>query len=406
MSKEGFSPFLSSALTAKDLNVQFLEGPAYFDHRMSLEEANELSWSEFKSRLQPFSILKKFDNGTEFVLSPKSPPWTYKDFTVFAGDNNRKIATIRDLDDSEGQAFLDINFRLAKEILSDYEHDEVHFAIGFNESDYIPGQHHSINTRLHSHIYVADSPVIRESLVPQKWEEFSWVDRLRFMEPTISIAQDLLRKLIEEKLFSEHLKNSEVFLNSGYISVDLNGNTEFTSIFSKLKSFFIVASQEYDAIESIITDKTVDLETGRYLPREKSERVQMMEAYICKNREWLSNKSVSILRYLASRIVRAGKRSNQDYSINNANQVWATKGFAGAVNFSLRKDRKSIRMDFLPCIFSTSSMNKVLVAQEFPTLLRRAKMGATEEQKQVMNMFYQEMIDQLPELFPDYERVL
>lgn len=404
MGKENSSPFLSSALTAKELNLQFLEGPSYYKHRMTLEEANELPWEEFKSRLQPFSILKRHKTNTEFALSPKSPPWTYKDFTIFAGNTSRKIATIKDLSDSEGNAFLDINFRLAQAVLSDSQHDEVHFAIGFNELDYIPGQHHSIKTRLHSHLYVADSKVIRESLVPQKWQELDWVDRLRFMEPTVSIAGDLLKLLIDEGMFSNCLESNEVFLNAGYISVNFSNGIELSSIFTDLKKFFVRASNEYDEIESIITDKRIDSETGRYLPRIQSERIEIMEIYINKNRNWLSDESMAILRYLARRIVRAGKRDVRDRTINNASQVWATKGFAGAINFSLRKDRDLIRMDFVPCIFTTSSMNKVLVAQEYPTVLRRAKVSATDEQKQVMDMFYKKVADQLIDLFPDFER--
>lgn len=383
--KEG-QPIVNNILKARSLDIGILSTPRLYNSRMTVEEANSLTWDEFKTRMQPFASVQSDASQVEYIFTPKSPTWTFKDINVFVGEPNRRIATIADLNDEEGRFLFDIHLKTARSLISE-EDKETHFSIGFNEEDLLPG-HHTINSRLHTHLYVADNPRIDTNRQPTSLRELDWFERLSLVEPMIPVFYDYMQNQLAEGLFNGYLQNDGVNLQPGYISLSLRDSDDTQNVFPDIRKFFINTRAEYNKVEALFTDRRIDPDSGRYIPLPLEERQARVSAYIEENGSWISDASAMVLTYLGSHVREAKKTGVDRKTIHSPENVWFTKGFAGAMNFVLSPDIDSIRFDFLPCALSTSSMNKVLIKEGLPTLLRRGASDATDEDKKYAAAYY------------------
>lgn len=391
------NPFLESLLHGRDLQIGKMETPEYYSDRLTPEETRELTWNEFKGRLHSLRILKDPQTGLELVISRKSPTWTYQDLNMYAGNEGRTVRTIEDLDDTEGHLFLQINTKVAQELL-DKENREVNVSVGYNVEDNLPGQH-SIPTRLHSHIFVSRDRGIEENRAPVRWKDLDWFKRLSVVEPFAPLYRDFVEDLVKQhETLSDFLLSQEVVMHPGYISMQLADQASVYQAFPEIKALLHSMRQEYEELEQVFTDKRVDHSTNRYIPRLENERRVLAQEFTKKNESWLSQESIDILYYLASNLRRA---EGGDYrNMGSAGEAWLTKGFAGMINFSFSHGQDTVRFDILPRVMTTSSASKILAGQENPTVLARGSRKASLQEQRVAENYQQRVMGIVDQNFP------
>jgi len=214
-------PFLKAILEGRHLSVGKMETAKYYSDRMTREEGDSLSWGKFKEKIKPLRSLQDPETGLEFIVTSKSPSWTYKDVNLFVGREGRAVETIDDLSDEEGETFLKINTKVAQETV-DEENREINVSIGYNPEDNLPGQH-SIRTKLHSHIYVSRDKEMVDNRKPVQWKDLDWFKRLSVIEPFAPIYRDFIKNVLQQKgLLKDFLASQDVDTNTGYVSMQLN----------------------------------------------------------------------------------------------------------------------------------------------------------------------------------------
>lgn len=378
--------FIPAANKLKTTPLRHFPVPEYYPHAMSNDEANHLPWSEFTNRIRVAEKYRTTPTKLELLLTPKTPPWTNKDCNIFIGSPERKIATVLDLTDDEGQVFFDMNFTTALQLIQGSE-QSVHVAIGFNEQDNLPGQH-SIRERLHSHIYIPSDPELLAKTSLLSFRDMSWFDRMSVIEPLTQLYADYCQYLLLQGLFQDTIQSPSVTMAQGYFSFMLRKNLNIgRTVFPPFKQLYAAMQSKYGDIESLLTNKEVDPNTGRYIPSNQKVREKNVEAFITENCIWLSPLSQELLMYLAKHIKQAVKRTPTTKSISSASHIFLTKGFAGAVNFAFEKDTDTVRVDILPCSLTTSSMNKVLLGYQTPGIVARGQYQATHEDYATMQLY-------------------
>ncbi|MFA6105221.1 MAG: hypothetical protein WC725_01305 [Patescibacteria group bacterium] len=378
------NPFLRSILKGRTLSVGSMETPKYYPDIISQEEANELSWREFKERLQPLRTIKHPRTGLEYILTSKSPSWTFQDINMFVGNDDRIVKTIEDLEDDEGLLFLKVNSKIAQETL-DADSREINVSIGYNVEDNLPGQH-SIQTKLHSHIYVSRDNEVETCRTPVSWKDLNWFKRLSVVEPFAPLYRDFVANSIKkQKLFNNFLASQEVDMQHGYVSLQLNNKENIFNTFPDIKALYHDMQEEYAQVENIFTDKHTDRLTNRYIPRIEDERTALIREYIKGNQEWLSSESNELLYYLSKNIKQP---AGIDFrNMKSANEAWLTKGFAGMINLSFSYGCDTVRFDILPRVITTSSASKVLAGQGRPTVLARGSNEASGNQQKIVENY-------------------
>ncbi len=374
--------FVGSFNQLKRQSLGVLDVPLYATPLLTSDVANRLSWQEFKQQMQPFFVYKDESTETEYIVTKKNPPWTFKDINIFVGNSARQIASLTDLTEDEGKLFFDINLKLAEEPME--EGELTHFSVGFNPLDNLPGRH-SITTKLHSHIYVARNPEIMAQRVPVKVSNLNRFDSLSLVEPFSIIVRDFLNHKSAE-IFGKELED-RIELGLGHCSIFLDYSQFRTQAFTLVRDMYTKFEEVYRELESIFTNFEVDPNTERYIPKSQDQRRACLSEYVEEN-NWLSKDSRRLLEYIAKYIRKAEPREGRLDNISSAGTAWFTKGFAGAFNFYINPTTNTIRVDYLPCAITASSMNKVLLGREYPTLVRRGVVKPTADQSEDMECYY------------------
>lgn len=373
-----------------------METPQYYPEKLAGGEAEELSWDEFKERMQPFRTLKYSDTGLEFLLTPKSPSWTYQDVNIFAGSTGREVQTIENLNDDEGKLFFDINKEVALGVISP-DNREVNVSIGFNVEDHLPGQH-SIQTKLHSHIFVTRDKYVEANRRSVQWKDLDWFKRLSVVEPFAPLYKDFVETIVKkQKLFTDFLASQETVMHPGYFSMRFKDQAKIQEIFPDVRALLGTMQKEYEEVEHLFTDKNIDPLTNRYIPLEEDKRRALASDYIKRNQDWLSQESIGLLDYLVKNIKSASGSNFRD--MKSASEAWFTRGFVGLINLSFSNESDIVRFDILPRVITTSSVSKILAGEGKPIVLDRGRNEASVEEKQVSESYLQRVANIIDQKF-------
>lgn len=365
-----------------------------YEPRLTREEAMTLPWADFRDRLKPM-VTVPITSDLEISLVDKNTLWAPSDLCGFLG-GNKDIFTLEDLTSEEGIAFLRFHYLLAKRVreqgnIHRDQYRQIHVVLGFNPEDFQLGTH-SIK-RLHTHIYTPYHWITdgRVGNIPQRqivgWKKLGWFDRLKFYEPFSSLHFDFIKDQLAQGMLKDFLASSEVENNNGYVSLYLRNNANFPSVFPQLQQLYAQLHKEYSLIENIFTDRSIDHQTGRLIPREPEERERRLSQYLSSQSSWLSSGSEKLLRYLAVHLQPASKRQALGV-INSAQEVWITKGFAGTILFDFDQTSKEIRLDIFPRVITTSAPEKAVHGRNRPTLIERSERSPSPYERLEREKFY------------------
>lgn len=375
-----------------DLGIMVM--PQFHEPKMQNGEANKLPWDTFRTRLDPIGSLPLHGSDAEVIFVPKHVAWSAEDINTFVGSDSRTINEIDDLTASEAQEWIETNFAIAQQLATKSQ-PEVQINIGFNVQDRSVG-HHSLD-RLHSHIRRLHHPLDEKRRRQMDWNEFDWFDKLAFVEPFAVIHHDYLAHAIATNGFDGIV--GEPKLKSGYSSILLDKNSAGKH-FPQLQTIYSGMDEEYQRIENIFTDKSVNDKTGRYNPKPRDERVEGLVEYLETNKKWLSETSADALMYLAENIKDSLPRDPKNPRlIDSAETAYATRGFAGAITYTVGLG-DTIRFDFLPRVITTSGATKTLSGIDTATVIAKEKTDATSEDRQVMSDYINEVSTVLKTTYP------
>jgi len=385
---------------AKKLNLKKFKPPKFSQPQVDKDNANKLSWQEYKEKMRPLAVVNIPNIKTELVVTPKNVPWTFRDVNIYIGDDDKDVFEISDLDDKEGDVFMGLNTYLAKRVLDDQNISEIHVSIGFNPDDFSPG-HHSIK-RLHSHVYTVDHDEIEKKSEKLYWESMSKYEKLTFIEPMSQVYYEYLNNLIKKGVIKRELFKKEIENNTGFISMYLDKNIDSSELFDFIKILYVEFQKEHDFIEKIFTNKEITADTGRYIPRSDDERQFLMQEYLNKNKDVFSPETKRMFLRLAHNLTPAVPQENGIFSINSNETLWISKGFAGAFTFSFVEGNDLIRVDFLPRVLSTNTVEKTIFGKEKPTKIERGVNDASLNDRLLMDRYHQRII----ELTNEFQRAL
>ena len=353
--------------------------PQHHEMQMTRQESHELAWNDFKEKMRPLCVFQ-MPNGLECIVISKYAPWSRQDVSLFAGTEQRGINEVFDFENNEGSSFFDINFYLAKDILSNDDVSKMNVTIGFNPEDFSLG-HHSVK-RLHSHVYVSEGEKLEGGAIKETdWKSLEKPERLMFVEPFSAVYHDQIKKMLEAGLLNRNVLESEISEHIGYIGFEFTPGTSSGEIFEFTKKLYTACKSEYDAIADCFIKKQTDSETERFAPRDREERWRLLIQYLDRNKTY-SDESQKLLESLAERLESA---------MDPNKAMWFTRGFSGAITFIIEKDNPSIRMHFLPRVVTTSGVEKTIFGSDHPTRIKRSPEPATGEDRKIMYE-YQEQI--------------
>lgn len=383
--KEGLL-LLEQVKRASALDKGIMVMPQFFAPEMTNAETDTLPWSDFKYRIHPIGRLMLSETSLECLFTPKNIGWSAEDINTYVGDNKRQIHEIDDLSDKEGVAWFNVNFAVAQYLLND-NRSETQVNIGFNPQEFSAG-HHSV-ARLHSHIRGIGHELDTLRRKKQSWREFNWFDKLAFIEPFSVVYNDFIRNFIASGRLRDHLIGDPT-LALGYTSMMFRRGSDLSEIFPDIKDMYHAMKDEYAYLEDVFTDKQIDPESGRYIPRLENERSKRLELYIAKRGCWLSDESVEVLNYLAQYIKDAKPRDNPR-EISDAAMAYITRGLAGAITFSFQHEHDKVRFDFLPRVITTTGVTKTISGKNIATVIAKEKTPAEENEREVIRQYHQDI---------------
>lgn len=370
------NPIVDQMLKAKSMSVKKIHRPLYFTPPMNNTEANSVDWLEFRKRILPIAALRFEGSQLDYLITPKSYSFGLRDVNIFIGESNRDTSSITDLTEAEGGNLFILNQVMVNKLL-DSGNKNVQITLGFNPEDVSLLGNHTLK-RLHSHIYLVEDSVLAENLTSISWSELNWFDRLSLIEPFSKISHDFIVSLGERKHLFPNQGFSRLEENFGFTSIYFPNIKNFQSLFPELVDFYTNMRCEYNKIQDIFTDKSLDLTTQRYIPREREDRAKRLSAYL-KEQNYLSKDSIALLRYLANSLVVAVPGREKGI-ITKANQIWISKGFSGAFNFSFSKESPEFRLDIIPRAITTACSSKTLCGKDSPIVFGRDRSPATEKE--------------------------
>lgn len=370
-----------------------LSTPYYFEPKMTTDEANQFSWSAFKEKLNPVTTITNPAIDLEFAVTPKNIAWSTHDVNVYTGSERKYVEEITDLSQQEGSLFFKLNFLLARELVSN-DLPKIHVSLGFNPRDFSSG-HHSIR-RLHTHLYAAQGKLLEKYLESAEYGTLDWFQRLTFIEPFAVLYHDFILAQINKWGFQDLISDLKPEFNSGYTSMHLKPNISSADIFAFISTIYETMKIEYNEIASVFTDGTIDDKTGKFTPRSRSEREARLDLYLATKSEVFSERSTTLLKYLAKNLKEAKSR-REKRGITSAETAWITTGFAGAMTFSFQKDKDEIRFDFLPRVITTSAVSKTIFGRKRPTLIFKTKRKPQPEDVRAMQSYHGRILEILLE---------
>lgn len=396
--KEGLL-FFHQVKSAQALDKGIMIMPQFFEPSVSSYEANCLPWSKFKLSMKPLGIFNLPGTMLECLVVPKNIAWSAQDINTYVGSEEREIREINDLSDTEGEEWFRANFLVASKLLT--VSPEVQINIGFNPQEYSVG-HHSI-ANLHSHIRTVGHKLDEKRRKRLNWDQFDWFDKLAFIEPFADLHNDFI-----DNFLTFHQVDGRIIdfrRESGYTSISLGYVPDLFKVFGEIKSLYSGMKREYALLENVFTDKEVDPTTGRYIPRERNEREELLDTYIKNNSSWLSFQSVEVLEYLANNLKRAKARSFPR-EISDASMAYITKGFAGAMSFRFIQRSDVVYFDFLPRVITTSGVTKTISGDHTATIIAKEKTPAEDSERSVIQQYQNRVQTILQGEYPDSYRSL
>ncbi len=354
-----------------------IESPLFYPPRLTPEQCQQLPWTEFITGLRPFSEISIGEN-LIMALVDKTTLWSPGDFCGFIG-GKRDIVTLADFTVEEGMRFLHILRQLAVGLqnvanIHRDQYGKVNIAFGFNPEDYQLGAH-SI-WRMHTHIFIPDHWLaegatgftgLRQEV---NWRDLNWFDRLKFVEPFNMIYFDFIQYWIKQNPEMHDYLGDPVEHPIGFISFKLANDNLFPDCFSSIQKFYLALKDEYKKVEHVFTNREIDPATGRFMPREFNVLQELLQSYIAQS-DWLSARSIRILKHLSQFIERAKLRDGK--VISSSDQAWFTKGFAGTFMFSFDRSNK-IDLYFSPRVITTSAPEKDVYGADRPTNIIRTEL--------------------------------
>ncbi len=378
-------------------NMGLLIAPTYFASQMSASEANQIGWDSFRQQIRPLALIRLPNSGVECTITPKSTPWGAEDVNIFAGQEGRNIYEIDDFNTHEGEAFLDLNFRIAAGLL-DENRRNTQITIGFNPEDLSYG-HHSV-LKIHAHIRSAPSEIDASNRQAKSWHDLDRYDKLAFIEPLAPLYHDYIRNTVKEGLLGNFIVDEPV-ANLGYTSLLLRDSERLAEIFSELKALYVGLKLEYDNVAEILTDGSIDTATQRFVPRPQTERIIRLERFLKEREGFYSPESVKTLRYLAKHIRVAEPRDPQNSrDMSSTAMIYFTRGFAGGISFRFEKDSPVVGFDFMPFALTTSAVTKTMLGESLPTVIIRPGNTASEAEHRTMQEYHGRILRILREKLP------
>ena len=379
------NPIFDLMLKAKSLNVGKIHRPLYFMAPLNNTEANSVDWLKFRKRILPLDALKFEGSHLDYLITPKSYSFGLRDVNIFIGEPDRDVSSITDLTEVEGEKLLIVNQVMVNKLL-DFGNKNVQITLGFNSEDVSLLGNHTLK-RLHSHIYLVEDSVLNKNLTSISWSELNWFDRLSLIEPFSKIFHDFIISLKEKKNLFPNQGFSRLEENFGFTSIYFSDTKNFKSLFPGLVNLYTNMRCEYNKIQEVFTDKSLDFTTQRYIPRARKDRVKRLSTYLNKQ-NFISRDSVVLLKYLANNLVAAAPGREKGI-ITKANQIWISKGFSGAFNFSFSKESPEFRLDIIPRVITTACSSKTLCNKDVPIVFGRDKTPATEKELSEIKDYWQ-----------------
>lgn len=379
------NPIVDQMLKMKSMEIERIHRPLYFAPPMNNSEANSVDWLEFRQRILPLVTLKFNNSQLDYLITPKSYSFGLRDVNIFIGEQDREVNTITDLSVSEGANLLMLNQILVNKLLDEGQKN-IQVTLGFNPEDVSLLGNHTLK-RLHTHLYLVEDSILQKNLSSVSWKDLNWFDRFSLVEPFSKIAYDFLLSLKKQNNLFPNQDACVLEENLGFTSIDFSNKGKFQNMFSDLTDLYSVMKSEYNRIQDIFTDKTLDTVTQRYLPRRKEDRLQRLDGYL-EEQDYLSDDSVRLLNYLAKNLVPAAPGREKGI-ISRPNQIWISKGFSGALTFSFSDKSDGFRLDIIPRAITTACSSKTLCGKDKTVIFGRDRNPATEQELAEIRDYWQ-----------------
>lgn len=382
--------FYNQIKHVKKLNIGEFEPPKFSEPQIEKSEVNNLSWKEFKEEIRPLAVINVPGIDAEYLITPKNVPWALQDVNVYIGAANKDYFELSDLNENEGRTFFDVNGSIAKGLLADQNFSETHISIGFNPDDFSPG-HHSVK-RLHSHIYVADNPELQGQIKKREWAGMNKNEKFTFIEPFSQVFYEYLEYLLKTGIVEEGFIQGEIENNPGYLSFYVEKDIDPMELFNLIKKIYLELKKEYDNFLEIFTDRSLDPETERYIPRPVEERLVLLESHLNNRPGVFSQESKKILSGLAQNLVSALPKKDGGTMVDSNETLWISKGFSGAFTQSFKLNEDLSRIDYFPRVVTTNTVEKTIFGKDHPTVIKRDIKNATENDFKLMDQYHQAVV--------------
>ncbi len=200
---------------------------------------------------------------------------------------------------------------------------------------------------------------------------------------------DYITEKVGQALFSEHIIGAPE-RRLGYTSLAFEAGS-LPAIYPDLKQLYTALKDKYENVAAIFTDGTKD-PLDRYVPRPLEDRKRLLADFLLVNRGVYSERSKKILAYLSERLLPAEARDPANpRDMSTMGKVYATRGFAGAFNFTFDTQGK-VRMDFLPRVITTSGITKTIMGADLPGVITKTKSPATAEERAITRRYHERLL--------------
>jgi len=366
--------------------VYTLATKQYRRNYFSNEEVNAIPWAEFRLRSNSIAYTTIPGTNLEALVVPKSRTWSSQDTNVYVGSDDKLVQSFSDFSKEEFEAVFDWHISIGLHLSQMYNKD-VHISHGFNPEDTAPDAH-SVRSKFHTHVYIPDFQHRERVSI----KDLSWFDRLKLVEPYSGLYYDYAKEFFD----NNELGCIDLQKNEGHFSLTKSIKTIDRQYWATLYELLKGMNDKYEEIVEIFTDRTIESKTQhkRFIPRVAQERLTLLDHFLTKNQNWLTARSISLIRGLANDIRSATPRQTPNSThISNSSQLWAAKGFSGAFNFRVSDLDQTINFDFAPRVISTSGATKFIT--DHPTIVIKDSDEATAEEISELKKFEDSFVDSI-----------
>lgn len=322
----------------------------------TVQHPDKIPYQELIGGMPTFYDSTVPETGLRIVAIENDLPWSDQDITLFAlGDTNPVM--LYDLSPEEIKQFFKAGKRVVDASLQQPDCLESYIGIGFNPHDTALGSH--TISRLHAHVSLLDQDYLNSRQKATKTDLRDWYYRMVFCEPFTPVFHEFINHYIESFAGKEILSNigPREIKNTDCISMTfprtMFGEPAFNRFVSKM---LLYLQRKYKKMERIFTDGKEDELSGRYILREKEEILSGLNSTL-SHYQFLSEESREKLMYLARNIQPALPRT-QPNKIEESGQLWASKGFGGAVMFRFKPHDDTFAFEYFPKVLATQALTR------------------------------------------------